>query len=53
MPVAQGRYDELRLSERGNLIHEIEWCGATDTASWIIDASDTEFRWVPNTVQKF
>jgi hypothetical protein len=43
------RYDELRLSERGNLIHEIEWCGATDTASWIIEASDIEFRWVPKT----
>src|SRR5262245_1704834 len=22
------RYDELRLSDKGRLIHEIEWCGA-------------------------
>jgi hypothetical protein len=40
------RYDELRLSERGNLIHEIEWCGLNDVGTWTIEASDLEFRWV-------
>jgi len=34
------RYDEFRLSERGNVLHEIEWCHASDTARWIIEASD-------------
>ncbi len=27
------RYDELRLSERGNLVHEIEWCGKLATGT--------------------
>lgn len=39
------RYDELRLSERGRLVHEIEWAG--DTARWLIEASDLELRWIP------
>jgi hypothetical protein len=42
------RYDELRVSEQGKLIHEIEWCGARDTGVWVIEASDLEFRWVPD-----
>jgi hypothetical protein len=41
------RYDELRVSDQGNLIHEIEWCGARDTGVWTIEASDLEFRWTP------
>jgi hypothetical protein len=41
------RYDELRLSDSGNLIHEIEWCGSCSTGSWIIEASDIEFAWLP------
>ena len=41
------RYDELRLSQRGHLIHEIEWGGRHDTGKWTIEASDLEFRWVP------
>jgi hypothetical protein len=42
------RYDEFRLSERGHVIHEIEWCGAHDTAHWLIEASDVQFHWHPN-----
>jgi hypothetical protein len=41
------RYDELRMSDRGHLIHEIEWHGASDIGLWVIEASDLEFRWVP------
>jgi hypothetical protein len=41
------RYDELRLSQRGNLLHEIEWCALNDTGRWIIEASDIEHRWLP------
>ena len=40
------RYDELRVSEEGHLIHEIEWCDLQDTGRWIIDASDIELTWV-------
>jgi hypothetical protein len=39
------RYDELRLSDRGHLIHEIEWYGSHSTGSWIIEASDLEIDW--------
>jgi hypothetical protein len=41
------RYDELRLSESGQLIHEIEWCGMQQTGRWLIEASDVEFKWMP------
>lgn len=41
------RYDEFRLSEGGHVIHEIEWCGSRDTARWVIEASDVEYRWIP------
>jgi hypothetical protein len=37
------RYDEFRLSERGHLLHEIEWCGLDAEANWLIEASDIEF----------
>ena len=43
-------YDEFRLSSGGHLIHEIEWSGfpnGKDTR-WIIEASDVEFRWIPD-----
>jgi hypothetical protein len=36
------RYDEFRLSDDGDLLHEIEWAG---TGNWVIEASDIEFRW--------
>ena len=41
------RYDELRVSERGTLIHEIEWRGLPGTreSRWIIEASDLKFEW--------
>lgn len=37
-------YDELRLSERGNLLHEIEWSSG---GIWSIEASDVALEWVP------
>jgi len=40
------RYDELRLSDRGHLIHEIEWYGSHATGSWVIEASDLEIEFV-------
>ena len=39
------RYDELRLSDSGHLVHEIEWQGAASTGVWIIEASDVRFCW--------
>jgi hypothetical protein len=45
------RYDEFRLSERGHLLHEIEWAGAPGAQgksfSWVIEADDIDFRWIP------
>lgn len=41
------RYDELRLADDGHVIHEIEWYGRNETGSWLIEASDVEFKWVP------
>lgn len=41
------RYDEFRLTDRGHLVHEIEWAGNLDTARWIIEATDVEFTWSP------
>jgi len=41
------RYDEFRVNEKGQLIHEIEWCGHRDTGSWIVVASDIEYKWSP------
>jgi hypothetical protein len=41
------RYDELRLSDDGHVIHEIEWCGPHQVGSWLIEASDVEFKWTP------
>lgn len=41
------RYDEFRVNDAGQLIHEIEWCGFKDTGSWLIVASDIEFKWSP------
>jgi hypothetical protein len=57
-PVSHGdwRYDEFRLSERGHLIHEIEWAGAPGAQrksfSWIIEADDIVFRWIPANEEK-
>ncbi len=41
------RYDEFRLREQGGIIHEIEWSGASETARWLIEASDVEYTWLP------
>jgi hypothetical protein len=40
-------YDEMRLNEKGRLIHEIEWKGYQSSGSWLIVASDVEFKWTP------
>lgn len=42
-------YDEFRLTSEGHLIHEIEWSGfpRCEDSRWIIEASDVEFRWLP------
>jgi len=31
------RYDELRLSADGHVVHEIEWRGRNQTGSWLIE----------------
>jgi hypothetical protein len=41
------RYDEFRVSERDELIHEIEWWAAGKVGHWMVEASDLEFRWIP------
>lgn len=41
------RYDEFRVSQRGNLLHEIEWATHQGTGTWLIEASDVEFTWWP------
>lgn len=35
--------DEIRLSENGFVIHEIEWFNA----HWIIECEDIEHKWIP------
>ncbi len=39
------RYDEFRLSERGNLIHEIEWAGYGSGHRWIIESDDVNYSY--------
>lgn len=46
------RYDELRVDRKGRLIHEIEWCGMRETATWLIVASDVRFRWIASEAQQ-
>lgn len=46
------RYDELRLSEQNLLLHEIEWCGPSETGRWLIEASDLTYRWIPKSRRK-
>jgi hypothetical protein len=38
------RYDEFRVSDTGNLIHEIEW--SNGRCGWKIEASDMAFTWI-------
>ena len=37
-------YDEIRLSARGCVLHEIEWSRGGD---WLIECEDFEHRWMP------
>ena len=37
------RYDEFRVSKDGHLVHEIQWCGMDDGATWVIEADDVIF----------
>jgi len=41
------RFDEFRLNDDGNLIHEIEWMGFRSNGRWIIEATDVEYNWRP------
>jgi hypothetical protein len=41
------RYDEFRLSDRGRLIHEIEWYHSGALARWSVEADDVFFSWQP------
>lgn len=41
------RYDEFRLNENNQVVHEIEWRGDEDTGSWLIEASDVIYTWIP------
>jgi hypothetical protein len=37
------RYDELRVSPEGHLVHEIQWCGMDESATWVIEGNDVIF----------
>jgi len=41
------RYDEFRISDAGNLVHEIEWSSFEGDSRWLIEASDIWFEWIP------
>lgn len=43
------RYDEFRLNEDGRLIHEIQWSGKAERATWLIHADDVVFTSLPVT----
>lgn len=36
--------DEIRFSDRGKVIHEIEW---GNSGNWVIECDDIEYRWLP------
>src|SRR5215472_11424902 len=44
--------DEFRLSSDGDVIHEIEWAGGRGDkmSRWIIEASDVQFQWIPQSI---
>lgn len=44
---ADWRYDEFRLSDSGLLLHEIEWWSDQPTGTWLIEAADVEYTWIP------
>lgn len=37
-------YDEIRLSEQGRVLHEIEWSRG---GLWLIECGDVAYRWMP------
>jgi hypothetical protein len=37
-------YDEIRLSERGYMLHEIEWARGSE---WLIECADFTYCWMP------
>ena len=37
------RYDEFRLGEEGELVHEIQWWGKENRGTWVIHATDVVF----------
>jgi hypothetical protein len=41
------RYDEFRLAPSGGVVHEIEWWGSNATGTWLIEATDVAYRWIP------
>ena len=43
------RYDEFRVNDKGQVIHEIEWASYGATNAWLIVASDVHHKWVPHT----
>jgi len=41
------RYDEFRLNDQNEVVHEIEWYGPKATGRWIIVASDIVLTYTP------
>lgn len=37
-------YDEIRLSDRGYVLHEVEWSGG---GRWLIECGDVSYKWTP------
>lgn len=37
-------YDEVRLSEQGYVLHEIEW---SEGSNWTIEAKNITYKWIP------
>lgn len=37
-------FDEIRLSEQGGVLHEVEWSGG---GSWLIECGDVSYTWMP------
>ena len=41
------RFDEFRLGTNGGMVHEIEWWGSETTGTWLIEAADFQYHWIP------
>lgn len=37
-------YDEIRLSDQGRVLHEVEWSRG---GSWLIECGDVSYEWIP------